>query len=107
MKTRYDAMKRGTVKNEKGLYYPDVLTFPKDKLVRNYPTKTKEITQQMKDRFYLACNKQYGRSEYDDIVLWLNGIESVHEVSIGTEIEFPDMRDINRFFSKYTVRRFR
>lgn len=105
MRSRYDVMTNGQQKNEQGHFYPDVLSLPMKKFYINYPMKEIMITQRMKDRFYLVCYENYGTSEYDDLVLWKNGIPSVHDLIIGETIFLPDRRDIEKFLIENKVRR--
>jgi hypothetical protein len=97
MKSRYIAMKESVVTNDKGEKYPDILTFPIKKFKFNDPLKEVIITQKYKERFYLLCYEEYGLVEYDDIILWLNGISSVHILMPGETILLPSKRDLDRF----------
>jgi len=97
MKSRYITMKESSETNSKGEKYPDVLTFPIEKFKFNDPLKEVMITQTYKERFYLLCHEAYGSSQYDDIVLWLNGISSVHILTPGETIFLPSKRDLDKF----------
>jgi hypothetical protein len=103
MKSRYIAMKESHMTNDKGDKYPDVLSFPIKEFVFNDPLKEVTITQRYKERFYLLCYESYGSSEYDDIVLWMNGISSVHILTPGETILLPSKRDLDRFLIKNKV----
>lgn len=97
MKSRYDIMKISKEKTITGLYYPDVLSFNLNSFIYNYVTKEIVITQTYKDRFYLACFLTYNVCVYDDIVLWLNKKDTVHNLEVGETLFFPDIRDIESF----------
>jgi len=97
MKSRYDIMTESKEINNRGLNYPDVLTFNIKDFVYNYATKKITITERYKDRFYLACFLSYSVSIFDDIVLWLNNKGSIHDLVIGESLYFPDKRDIETF----------
>lgn len=105
MRSRYDVITKGQFKNKNGNEYPDILSFPIKKFFINYPMKEVLVTQRMKDRFYLICYENYGSSEFDDLVLWKNGIASVHDLNIGDTVYLPDKRDIEKFLIDNKVRR--
>jgi hypothetical protein len=104
MRSRYDVIKPSEQKNIKGQEYPDILTFPMTSFVFNDPVEKVEITQVYKERFYLTCYERYGVTYYDDIILWINGIDSVYTMEVGDIIYFPSKKDIERFLAKYRVK---
>ena len=104
MKTRYAVIQKSNQKNEKGWYYPDILTLPIKRFVFKDEVKEIEITQKYKERFYLVCYEEYRVTHYDDIVLWLNGITTVRDLEIGRKIYLPSKKDIERFLIKNRVR---
>lgn len=103
MKTRYITMKKSKVKNFKGQSYPDVLSFPIKKFKFSDPLKEVVITQRYKERFYLICYDTYGVAEYDDIILWLNGISSTYLLKPGETILLPSKRDLDKFLIENKV----
>jgi len=104
MKSRYDVMTKSKEQNSRGLFYPDVLSFNLDSFIYNFSLREITITQRYKERFYLACFLAYNVCEFDDIVLWLNNKESVHNLIIGEILYFPDKRDIESFLIDNKVR---
>jgi hypothetical protein len=100
MKTRYNVMSQSSETNEFGKNYPDVLSYDNTKLFITYPLRKLELSQRMKERFYLACHMVYGSSQYDDIILWFNNIDYIHYAEVGRAIYFPDKRDLDTFLSK-------
>ncbi len=104
MKTRYDVMERSEQKTVDGLSYPDVLTFPMKKFIFQDEVREVEITQEYKERFYLLCYQEYRTNHYDDIVLWLNGIATIHDVEIGRKVYLPSRKDLDRFLIKNRVK---
>lgn len=97
MKSRYVVMKESKVTNNKGENYPDIVSFPIKNFKFNDPLKEVMITQTYKERFYLLCYEAYGTTEYDDIILWLNGISTIHNVVPGETILLPSKRDLKKF----------
>lgn len=105
MRSRYDVIKESHMTNDRGEKYPDVLSFPIRKIKYNDPLKTVVITQRYKERFYLLCHEAYGTSQYDDLVLWLNGVSSVHILVPGETILLPSKRDLDKFLIEHKVER--
>lgn len=104
MRSRYMVISSSHQTNEKGERYPDVLSFPMRRFVFRDEVESVEIDQRLKQRFYLLCFEKYGTVEFDDIVLWLNGIDSIHNVKLGTTIYLPSKRDIEKFIMKNKVK---
>lgn len=98
MKSRYQLMKPSNEKNSMGNEYPDVMTFPIEKF--KFVDKPREhiITEPERDRFYFVCYREYGVAYYDDIVLWLNNIDSLHNIEPGLTVLLPSKRDMDKFF---------
>ena len=103
MKTRYLTMSASNETNTNGESYPDVLSFPISKFKFNDPLQKVTVTQRYKERFYLICFDAYGVSEYDDIILCLNGISSVYLLEPGDTIYIPSKSDLNKFLVEYKV----
>lgn len=104
MKSRYAVMKKSEQKTSKGYHYPDVLTFPIKKFVFKDEVKEVELTQEYIEKFYLLCFREYRVNHYDDIILWLNGIDSIHNVEIGKKIYLPSKKDLERFLIRNRVK---
>lgn len=103
MRSRYDVIKPSEQTNEKGQKYPDILTFPMTSFVFNDAVDKVEVTQVIKERFYLACYEKYGVTFYDDIILWINGVDTVYNLEVGGILYFPSKKDIDRFLIKHRV----
>lgn len=99
-RTRYEIMKASNQTNSDGNNYPDVMTFPIEKFVFTDPGKNHILTRSDLDRFDILCIREYGVSYYDDIVLWLNNIDNLKNVTPGNTIFLPTKRDLDRFFTK-------
>lgn len=105
MKSRYLAMKESKVTNKKGENYPDVLSFSTKNFKFNDPLKEVMITQAYKERFYLICFDAYGITDYDDIILWMNGVSTIHIIKPGETILLPSKKDLKRFIIENKVER--
>lgn len=100
MRSRYKTLKESTQTNSKGNPYPDVMSFPIEKFTFTGTGKEYYLTQTDIDRIDLLCYREYGVSYYDDMVLWLNDIDSLHNIVAGTKILLPPKRDLDRFMIK-------
>ena len=96
-RTRYDTIKPSSQINLKGNQYPDLMSFPIDKFKFTEISKEYILTEPDIDRFYLVCYREYGVSYFDDIILWLNNIDTIHDVTPGTSIQLPAKKDLDRF----------
>ena len=103
MKSRYIVMKASEQTSENGEFFPDVLSYPNKKFSIRNPLNKGVISQRYKQRFYLACYDVYGVCSYDDYVLWLNGISSVHSLVIGETFLMPEKSDIENFIIENEV----
>lgn len=104
-KTRYEVMEPSHVTTPLGYRYPDVLSFPMRKFKMIDDPIEVEVTQMTKERFYMECYKLYGVPYYDDIVLWVNGVSTVHSLELGDKLYFPSKKDIDRFLVKHRTRK--
>lgn len=98
MRSRYDLMTAGVSTSTSGKYYPEIFSYYTRVFTFNDKPKNVLISQVVIDRFDLACYNEYGVSEYDDIVLWVNNISSIHELVLGEYLSFPSKSDISKFF---------
>ena len=84
--------------NIDGTIYRDCLSLP----LRDYrPQRNGSIvrlTQVDIDRFDIYIDKYYNSLDYIDIILWLNNVSSVRELSAGDFITLPAKSDLNTFF---------
>ncbi len=100
MKTRYQTISKSNQINQKGEYYPDILSFQIKRIILNENIQEVEVNQRYKERFSLLCYDYYGTNYYDDLILWINGIDTVHNLEIGRIIYVPDKRDLDKFLIK-------
>jgi hypothetical protein len=103
MNNRYSVMAPSEQSDENGSLYLDVLTLPLDNLKLTVEAKQYQMTQVDIDRFDLTVSIEYGASVYDDLVLWYNGIESIHAVVPGDILLFPDKVDLDSFIMRNRV----
>lgn len=99
-RTRYMTIKESNQINKNGNKYPDIMSFPIESFKFTDTEKEYILSETDIDRFYMVCYKYYGIPYYDDIVLWLNNIDSIHNVSPGRKILLPSKRDLDRFVIK-------
>lgn len=100
MKTRYDFMKAGSVKDEDGAYYPDVLTLNYNVFTARQALTPIELTDVDIDKFWWTTQKVLGTAEYDDVVLTLNGVPHRNFLEEGQIIFFPAVSDIESSFGE-------
>jgi hypothetical protein len=102
MKSRYTLIKASTVVFDAlGNAYPDVCTYPIDKFIYSDIPMRVILTTGDIARFDFFCNSKYGTSDYTDLLLRLNNIASVHDLTAGQEFILPTITDINALFLKY------
>ena len=98
MRSRYDLMQLSTQRSTKDTYFSDIMTFP----IRNFKfTDIPDeyyLTQKDIERIDLLMYRVYGSAQYDDIILWLNGISNFFNITAGTKIFLPSRKDIEQFF---------
>lgn len=102
MNSRYNFMKEGTVRDSvSGSLYPDPLSL--NYLEFNMVTAP-PVVDRMDDAkimyFWLEVSKYYGNSEWDDVVLTLNGVPHRNLLSHGDMIGFPDIMDIKNSLTR-------
>jgi hypothetical protein len=86
---------------DQGQFYPDICRLPIDNFSFNKTVKQYRLRQSDIDRFDLTVQVEYGTSEYDDLVLWLNNVENIHDLVPGQVINFPDLSDLQSFLRLY------
>lgn len=101
MRSKYKTIKPSTQINSKGNPYPDMMSFPIEKFSFTGTSKEYFLTQTDIDRIDLLMFREYGSTYYDDLVLWLNDIDSLKNVSPGLKITLPSKRDLDRFIVKF------
>ena len=106
MKNRYNLYSSSpTETDEFGNPYPDVMFFPIDEF--EYTIRPKEITltQMYIRRIDLLMYDAYGVAYYDDLVLWINDIPSIYDLTPGDKLLLPAKQDLDRFFTRYNKRK--
>jgi len=102
MKSRYSLMKPSSVVFDSlGNAYPDVCTYPINKFIYSDIPLRVILTSGDIERFDFFCNSKYGTSDYTDLLLRLNNIPSIHDLTVGQEFILPTITDINAIFLKY------
>lgn len=98
-KTKYQLMDNSSVTDSNGDYYPDLATFPIDKLRTNYKPSNYNLNENDIYRFYNLTNEYYGSFDfYDYMTLWLNDIRIISEDDFNKTIKFYDQKDLDDWF---------
>jgi hypothetical protein len=101
MRNRYNLMT--VTADTDGTAYPDCLSVP----LREYrPQKNGSLvrlTQVDLDRFDLFMDRRYKSLDYIDIILWLNNVGSIRELTAGDYITLPAKSDLDTFYIKNRV----
>lgn len=99
--SRYDFMNPGTSYDEiSGSYYPDPLSLNYlDLKMSTIPTKD-IMTDSKIITFWNEAYRAYGVSNYDDLVLTLNGVAHKNFLMPGDTIYFPKLDDMIKSFAK-------
>lgn len=104
MRSKYLTIKKSTVyKDSNGNEYPDIFTFPVDKLKFKSKAQKYILNSNDIDRFDILISDYYGIADYDDLVLWFNDIDHIADITPGTTIYLPDKSDLDEFYRDYTV----
>jgi hypothetical protein len=104
MKSKYLTIKKSDVyTDENGNAYPDIFSFPNDKLTLTRKAQKYILNANDIARFDTLISSYYGIADYDDLVLWINEINYIGDVAIGTEIILPDKNDLDDFYRDYSV----
>lgn len=89
--------------DEFDINYPDIMTFNINKFKYNYTPLNIVLSEQDVINFPLLMFNNYNTTDYDDIVLWLNNIESKNGLVSGQTILLPNKKDIDDFYLKFTI----
>jgi hypothetical protein len=100
MRSRYDLAQNGTTDGEGG-YYPDICSIPLDKFRYTEAPKEHYLTEKEIERIDIFIFNEYGTSEFDDILLWLNNIDDIYSLSADTKILIPTKTDMENFYYTY------
>lgn len=103
MKSRYGLMEQSDTKAQDGTFYPDVCSFPIHKFKLTSNPKEHSITSIEVLRPDLIVWFDYDLNEFDDILLWLNGISDVRSMTAGDVILVPTRTDMEDFYLKNRV----
>lgn len=97
---RYRLMKPSTVEAGDGTYYKDPLTLPLDRFEQQEVGLTYKLRPIDIERFDILIATHYGTSKWADLVLMLNGVSFLWELSGGDTIFLPSRSDLARFVSR-------
>lgn len=103
MRSRYDLMKTGVTKDEKGRYYPDPLTVNLKGFSPSSSMRKITVTQSYTKRPYMITYNEYGISYYDDLLLWINGVSYSRELVVGETLMIPTFQDLDQYYSDNVV----
>ena len=90
-------------KDDQGNAYPNIFTSPLNNFQYNDVAQKYILTSADIRRFDILINSYYGNANYDDIILWLNKIEHIADVEVGTVIYLPSKKDLTDFIQEYYV----
>lgn len=105
MKTRYDFMQPAQHpdnRTRKGIRYADVCSFRIEDFEYTRQPEEYELFRRDIERFDLLMFRKYGVAGYDDIILWLNNIPSIHFLNAGDVLLLPDRKDLDRFMTRFS-----
>jgi len=98
MRNRYNLMT--TTTDNDGTVYPDCLFIPLNSFRPQKNASLVRLTQVDIDRFDLYLFSKYNSLDYMDIILWLNGVGSIRELSAGDFLNLPAKSDLDSFYIK-------
>ena len=101
MRSRYDLAQDSSQVSGDGTYYPDVFTIPIQKFRYTEHPKEHFLTERDINREDIFIYEEYGVSELDDIVFWLNDIGYIGDKSAGDQILIPKKEDVETFYYKH------
>ena len=105
MRSRYDFMKPAKHPENRtkgGTPYADVMSFEIENFEYTRQPERHEVERRDIERFDLLMFKKYNLAVYDDIVLWLNNVPSIHFLEPGDEILLPVRSDLDRFYTRFS-----
>lgn len=98
MRSRYDMMAPSKVFDEvDGEAYPDPLSVKYVNSQLSSLPETHTVSILDIEKFWLFMQKNYGVSEYDDILLTLNGVPYIGSLEPGDVIYKISMNDLKNF----------
>ena len=106
MRTRYDFIKPAKSpesKTKRGEPYPDLCTFRIEEFRFTARPERYKLLQRDVDRFDILMFRKYKVAAYDDLILWLNNVPSVHFLQAGDELLLPSREDLDRFYTRESV----
>lgn len=103
MRSRYDLAQDSVTNGDDGTPYKDIFTIPTLKFQYTEPTVKLNLSIKDIQRPDIFVSRNYGMSEFDDIVWWLNIIGLIYDEEVGTEIELPSLSDMENFYYKYRL----
>lgn len=105
LRHRYKLMRSSEEKSSKEQAFPDVLTYPLKQFRTSSKPKEHVLSKSDIERFDLLVYRYYRMADYDDFILWYNGIGDVRSLEPGDILTFPSKTDIERFYSRGSTRR--
>lgn len=103
MRSRYDFMKEGVVYDEDGSAYPDPLTFRPGTIKLTSRPEQITLTEHTITKLWKKLHEYYGTTDYDDIILTLNGIPHRNFLKEGMILLLPKIEDIETSYLKRGV----
>jgi hypothetical protein len=103
MRSRYDLMTESCEVADDGTKYRDICSAPLRKFVFSEAPTDYYLTEKDIERIDLLVYRYYGVCEFDDILLWLNGISNIYDCEAGDKILIPAKADMENFYYKYRV----
>lgn len=99
MRSRYDYMKSSTVEDVDGMQFPDPLTINYQAAIDNFNAIPDSYTLSAVDlkKLWVAYYKQTGKTEEDDILYSINGIEHVGLLEPEDRIYLYDPERVEQF----------
>lgn len=99
MKSRYDFMKEGSVRDAiDGSVYPDPLTLNFNIFSASEKPHALELQSFDIERMWMVPYRYYSTPEYDDMLLSLNGIAHTNHLAEGDVLLIPLVEDIEGSF---------
>lgn len=98
MRSRYDLADDSDTRSSNGSFYKDILTIPLDKFKYNSAPYEHQLTMIDIKRLDIMISNLYGVTEFDDLLLWINGIADPTTLSIGDTLSVPTKSDMEIFY---------
>ena len=99
-KSKYQLMDCSCVTDENGNYYPDLATFPLDRIRVTEKPREYNLVQKDLYRFYDLMYEFYGTFNfYDYLTLWLNDINDIsNEENFNRQITLYGKNDLDKWY---------